>query len=682
MQADRGRREIDMCTKITDVRKTDRLAAFISGLAAVGCVYLSFGFSTISHIDGRFMLLHLFMAVLAGICYLILCKKVCSQDIWCRQIRTWNALYLICALSFFGCNIGLHLKNGTWYEMLSQLIYLCIAVWAEYVLLRYGGERTKSPRFLRLLNEHKGMLVLCAIALFLALDPDMVQFKWDGSTYYEANSRAAVYSISGMGLCGHLSQTFSLFSLFLGAVLGHDLGYGMAAGNVILYLASIGAAYGILKTILPGLRERHYVLGTAVYAFSPYALGMADYYNADFYSMCLFMLVMYYTVKRQWILQVIAGVFFSFTKEPAFLVYGMLCVGVVLEEIFFRRQGSLGGRIRQQFFRRRNYGMLMVAAIWGFTVMKLGIWGAGGDYGGFAMDGSYAADKLKVLFGLNFSWIYVIIILCGTIGACFVKRKGGHPGGWILPLVCGGGAYTLFGCLFRTGNHPRYVSIIPTVLYLLAVYILILLLRELWRGNLLDGALLVLTLLMFTSSFWTVDPVSKRLFPTTQIGTSQMITTGAPLGDAAIYNRQMLWYERAIGNAVKEGVETGDAIVFPMIGNANYCFDGLVGAGTDHAEPGEYVCYTQYWNRDKSRRELLPSEQNEPFRLYEITNEQALAELVSENGEDRHYRYFYLAFAGNEIADAVRTGYSVLEEKEFHYRGWTVYEILFEGRGQ
>lgn len=667
-----------MRAKIADVWKTDRLQAFISGMTAVGCVYLSFCFSTISHIDRRFMLVHLFFAICAGMCYLLLCRKCDSQSVWHRQLRAWNGLYLICTAVFFVCNFGFKLRNKSWYEMLSQFVYMLIAVWAERELLRHDGLKRKRFDFLRLLNEHKGVLVLCMIALFFALDPDMIQFKWDGSTYYEANSRATLYSISSMGLCGHISQTFSMISLFLGAVFGHSLGYGMAAGNLALYLVSIGAAYGILKAILPGLGGRQYVLGTAVYAFSPFALGMADYYNTDFYSMCIFMLVVYYTVKQQWILQVISGLFFSFTKEPAFLVYGMLCVGVVLGEIFFQKQGSLWERMKRQLFRLRNYGMLMVAAIWGLTVMNLGIWGAGGDYGGFALDTSYMINKLKVLFVLNFSWIYVIIILCGLAAACGSKRTAENHKEWILPLFCGGGAYTLFACLFRTVNHPRYVSIIPTVLYLLAVYALVILLRNIWRGKLLDGALLVLALLMLVSSFRTIDPVSKLVFPTTQIGTAEMVTTGSPLGDAAVYNRQMLWLERALGNAMKEGMETDDLLVFPMIGNANYRFDGLVGAGTDSAEPGEYTCYTQYWNGNKSRRELLASEKNKPFCLYEVTNEQALVKLVSENGTDQRYRYFYLGFAGKEIADAVKAGYTVLREEEFHYRGWIVYEILFE----
>ncbi|MCM1103344.1 MAG: hypothetical protein NC409_04480 [Clostridium sp.] len=671
-----------MRAKIADVLKTDRLQAFILGMLAVGCVYLSFGFSTISHIDRRLMLGHLFFAICAGLCYLFLCRKSRNQSVWIRQLKAWNGWYLVCAAVFFVCNLGMQMRNKNWYEIVSQFLYLIIAVLAEGELLRHGGYRKKGADFLRLLNEHKGVLMLCAVALFLALDPDMIQFRWDGSTYYEANSRASLYSISSMGLCGHISQTFSGLSLFLGSVLGHDVGCGMAAGNLVLYLASIGAAYGILKTILPGYRERQYVFGTAVYAFSPFVLGMVNYYNADFYSMCIFMLVVYYTVRRQWILQVIFGLFFSFTKEPAFLVYGMFCVGVILEEIFFQKQGNLWERIKRQFFRMRNYGMLMVAAIWGLTVMNLGIWGAGGDYGGFALDSLYIIKKLQVLFVLNFSWLYGILILCGLVTACYFKRGLGNWRGWILPVLCGGGAYTLFGCLFRTVNHPRYVSIMPTVLYLLAVYALMVLLRNRYRGKLLEGVLLTLALLMLVSSFRTIDPVSKRVFPTTQIGTVKMVTTGAPLGDAAIYNRQMLWSERALCNAMREGMNTEDMLVFPMMNNANYRFDGLVGAGMGTVKADEYACYTQYWNEAKSRRELFASEQNEPFSLYEVTNEQALVKLLSENGTGQRYRYFYLGFAGKEIADAIKAGYTVLGEEEFYYRGWIVYEILFEGGGQ
>lgn len=669
-----------MRMRLSNVLKADRVQALLLGIATMGCVYLSFSFSTISYMDQRLMFFHLLLAAGAGIFYLWLCRKISTEHIWRGQILTWNTIYSICSLLFFACNFGKNIRSGNWQELLSQLIYMCIAAWAEYELLRQGGGlNIKKFSFLKFLKQYKGLLVLCAAALVLALDADMIQFKWDGSTYYDANNSATLYSISSMALCGHICQTFSMINLFFGAVLGHNLAYGMAAGNMVLYLFSICAAYGILKTILPKLSEAQYILGTAVYAFSPFVLGMVNYYGVDFHSMCIYTIVMYCTVKQKWMLQVISGMFFSFTKEPAFLVYGMLCAGVVLGEILFSKQDSLWERIKRQFVRVRNYGMLMVAAIWGLTVMRLGIWGAGGDYGGFALDGTYILDKLKVLLVMNFNWLFVIIILCGVVAWCFSKKTNGSPKAWMIPLLSSGGAYIVLGCLFKTVNHPRYAAVMPVVLYLLAMNALIFLLRHVWKGRLLYGVLPVLSSLMLVSSFWTIDPVSKSVFQTIPMGSGEMITTGLPLGDAAIYNKQMLWLEHALNDAIKDGVETEDKIIFPMVNGTNYCFDGLVGLkGSCGPESGGYSLNMQYWNMKKNRRELLASDQNVPLRLYEIISAQALAELASGDSEDQRYRYFYLEFAGKEIAEEVKVRYTVLGEKEFHYRGWTVYEILFE----
>lgn len=650
------------------------------GFVLIGCIYLSFCFSAIEHIDRRFMLLHLLMAAAGGAVYLALCRKIMADAGVFGQFLMWNTLYSVCAVVFLGVNIGYDIRNGMWYELISQIVFAAIAVGAEYVLLHsgrsHGMVRDKMKEFL---NKRKYLFLLCAAGLLLAYDPDMVQFKWDGSTYYEANLAASIYSIGKMALYGHIAHTFSAMNLFLGAVFGHHLEYGIVCANMVIYVVSICAFYGVLKYILPETGELQRLIGTAIYAFSPFVLGMVNYYNLDFHCMCLFTVVLYYTVKKQWLLQVIFGLFFSFTKEPAIFIYGMLCIGVVLNEVLFEDEGSVMVRIKNQFIRARNYAFLSVALLWVLTVALIGFWGG---EGGFQIDGAYMAEKLKVLCILNFGWVFTAIIVCGGSVLLVRRKMRVEKRGWMFPLLLGGMGYILFNCLFKTINHPRYVSIVPVFLYILAVYLLV---QLLWKEHCrwLTGILSVLAALMLISSFCTIDPLSKRVFRTFPIGSSVMVSTGidsdrAP-GDAVIYNKEMLWLERALCNAMEGAIEAENTIIFPVFNNGYYYFNGFVGvAGAGHVGDGEYRHSTQYWNGGADRREMIPSERNESFDVYEVTNAQAL-ETLFKKVEFGRAAYFYLEFGGEEIADAIRARYRVVQEQEFRYRGWIVYEVVFEG---
>ncbi len=681
------------------------------GLLTIGCVYLGFCCSTLEHIDRRFMLPHLLMVLAAGAFYMLLCKRIISDRGMYGQFLMWNTVYCLCAVTFFLFGIGSNIRGRKWYELLSQLVLMLIAVCAQYLLLRRtenigtplgggnaaGSQKCRMKNAGELLKQYKYLIVLCVAALLLALDPDMVQFKWDGSSYYETNNAANLYSVSSMALYGHPCHTFSMLNLFYAAMFGGNMAYGMVCGNLTVYIISICAVYGILRHIVRGIGELQVALGTAVYALSPFALGMVNYYGLDFYCMCLFTVVMYYTVKKQWLLQFICGMFFVFTKEPAILIYGMICVGVVLGELLSAKGQTLAGRIKGQFFRARNYAMLLVAATWLVTVMMIGFWGG---EGGFGLNGAYIVDKLKVLCILNFGWLFTAVIVAGgfimgaggivahkhTVKEAVSKEavaNGNADSGkrdWMLPFLLGGIGYFLFSLLFKTVNHPRYAAMIPVWLYILAVYVLGCLFRGLWRGRLLSAILAALAALMLVSSYKTIDPVSKAVFRTFETGGGEMISTGGEktnLGDAIIYNKQALWLERALGNAMQNAVASDDMIVFPVVNNSPYFFNGFPGIkGAGHVETGSYGRSTEYWNVSANRREMLRSGDHPAFEVYEVTDGQSLYQAVADGGGGR-IAYFYLEADGGELADVIREEYTVLEEEIFSYRGWNVYRIVF-----
>ena len=286
----------------------------------------------------------------------------------------------------------------------------------------------------------------------------------------------------------------------MGNIFFRDTGIALYVMNVALMLMSITYFYKIIKHCLPDKRQWFQVLLTAVYACSPYLLGMMPYYNLDFACQCLAVPVIYYIICKKWVLLTFFALCFCFTKEPAILVYGALCVGTVTVDIVEDRGYTLAMRIRRCFSRAYYYIMAMPGVLWLSTYKMLGPWSAGESAVGIDM--SYIFAKLKNLYLLNFNWVFTIAAVIGIV--LMICRKDRETGKVLFPLICAQAAFTGFSCLFQTVNHPRYNDTNQVTLYLMALILLCTYTKKL-VSSIFGG---IMSLLLMMSSFYTIDPVS------------------------------------------------------------------------------------------------------------------------------------------------------------------------------
>lgn len=696
--------------KIIGCLKNRKLQAAAAGLCAVFGIYFAFCLSTsaLSHERTVFMLLHLIVVLLAGAAYLLFCRLSAEWESVRKQTVVINGVLMVCAVLFLAANLlngnadgsavrnmagneGSGAGNFAVYQWISQFLCVVIALAAEAVLL-HGKKHHTAPckktvdrhGIQGFLVSHIPLFLLCIITMLLVYDPAMSQFKWDGALYYLACRSASVYSVSSMALYGHISQTMGAAVRFLTALMRNDLAAGMMLGNALMLLISICAFYGIVKALLPGRREMVYASAAAVYAWSPFALGMVNYYSLDFYSMCLFPVVIYYTVRRQWILQVVTGLFFCFTKEPAIVIYGALCVGVVAGDLWQNARNAMADKRKRLFCTPQYYAMAAVALLWGVTIMMLGAWSGGN--GGFSTDGAYILEKCKVLYILNFNWLCTAFILTGGMILVLSGKIRADKVRMLLPVLTAQTGFTLFSCLFRTVNHARYADISPVCLYLLCCLVLAKItdllfarmakMRESVNGRFLSAVYAALALILLISCYRTIDPVSMAVFRTVPIGTETMLTTGTPApGDSMIYNKQTLWFERALSEALSDVDFGEEAVLFPTVDGNAYHFEGFATAQTLTA--GEYRVFEEYWDPAVQCRKPLPFKGSIPLHVTAITDMESLRRLMRESPSAR-YVYFYSELAGAEMAGEIGRAYRVTEAESVNYRGWQVYRLTFE----
>lgn len=645
------------------MRKQYKLCTLLTGIGAVLAFYMTWCLATISYQGVLYEALH-FVSTLIMVLLYVGCVMI-FEAYWGearleRQLRILNAgifgMFLLILLS--------DIRSGSLWLLLSDIVWLAATGHGWRVLkCRLGqGLETVWAWF----RQNYMLIVLLAFAAVLGAGPTMLQFRWDGALYEQACRGMNIHSMSSMAAYAHLAQGYGVIFCLVNALIS-DTDMAMAATNIILYIAGIMAFWGIMRVLVPEKKRWTYLAITAVYACSPYLLGMVNYYSLDFATLCLFVCMLYFWVKREWVLQFAAALFACFTKEPAIISYGALCVGMVLSDILRQDKHKITDRIRSLFQRLYYYPMLLTGLLWVVTYLFLGGWNAGD--GGTAVDAAYMADKLKVLYILNFSWIFTGILIGGSLRLLTQKAERKNVIWWILPLMVSTAGFTLFSLVFKTVNHARYAAQVPAVLYIAVGYVLLSAFRE--KAAAITAGLLAC--LMLASSYLTIDPVSRVCFPVLDTGSGQMITTGTPVpGDSMIYNKQMLGMEYALNKAVEDALRRDCMIIMPMHEETPNLFDGLM--QEMEKQTYGYTAVT-HWSKKRGRRTLYAGEDTIPFTIYEWSGDAEITQLPLE--EKEKHCYIYSSLLGADRAPQILERYAGAEYWEYNDRGWTVSVLIF-----
>lgn len=655
------------------------IICLMTGIATVCIGYLAWGFLTVFHKSGSFGTAGFLISLLTMLLYalfhytvVMLDKKELRRQL--MVISGWGSLLSLLLLIRGGSALVSGGEYGKlWLNLLWFADYTGCVFFFKHRIKSSADGQGKQISFLQhwkrdvctKWRRHKYLYILLALTALLLVEPSAVQFKWDGLLYYLSCRDLALTSISSLALYGHIAQTYGMFN-GLGTLIVGDTAVAMISINIILFLCSICAFYGIIRSIVPEKQDFVYALATAVYAWSPFTLGMVYYHNLDFYCQCLFVIMLCFLYRRQWIYFFVASLLFCFTKEPAILIYGAICVGIVILDFTARKGMSFAARLGKLLQTKQYYFMVLPGVLWLAAYKILGPWSGG--VGGFHIDGAYVLEKLKALYVLQFNWLFTGLCVCGIILCAVQKKKAVLRR--IFPILCGQTAFTLFSCVFKTVNHPRYNGASQPALYCMAILLLADFLGHLY-GQVIAGGI---TVLLAVSCFSTIDPVTCLSFPVYNIGNADMVSTDTtPLGDGMIYNRQMLWLEHAMEMALEDSLAQSDVVLFPALSESTYFFDGMAKTA---AVEGENYLEQEYWDKNAGRRVVVPGENVRAFTALQLTKEPDWDKLAEECGGRANY--CYLDCAGQQRAEKIREHFQVLEEQEYVYRGFKVHRICFE----
>lgn len=660
------------------IKRNHKAYSLVLGIAAVLMFYLTWCFATVSYQGSLFLMLHtLGTAVTIGLCIAAVhiylkCAADKSKKKTVKNLQDWRNSAQLGMLSLiviitFGLTLIWDIRyadDKAWF-VLTDAAWCVAGVWlcrrlraAIFAYLKKGAAAVK---------RNWQLLILLAVCLLLAIEPGKLQFKWDGALYEQACMEADIHSLSSLGAYGHLGQGYVVLYCLVHAVIGNT-GLAMAVLNILMYLAGVTAFYGIVRWFRKGLSGVTSCLLTASYAFSPFALGMVNYYSLDYAMLCIGVVLLYTAFSQKWVLHFAAALLFCFTKEPAILAYGFLCIGFVVTNWFADCPKGTGFCIRfsKLLGHKEYYLMLTAGVLWLGTYLQLGGWSGGN--GEFVLDLAYVGKKLGVLYLLNFSWILTALAVVGAVAA-FLKADWNLLRNDIV-LALSALGFTLISVAFATVNHARYAGVAPVILSVMAAMALI----TLFQKRALQVIAAFLAVLMFVSSYATLDPVSRVIFQKVSTGEGSMITTGSlSYGDSMIYNKQMLGMENALSEAVGYAIENNYQIFMPTYNDSSYAFDGMMLSG-EKSDGCRMI--RQYWNQRTKLRTAYESGDTIAFETYQLMGDTDIAALKKQDNYAERC-YIYADLLGIEQAEAIKVSHGAKAEREFTYRGWKIYLVVF-----
>jgi len=313
-------------------------------------------------------------------------------------------------------------------------------------------------------------------------------------------------------------------------------------------------------------RKLNALLGAVCYGVNPYVFGLVATINTDIPAIWFFCFAVCAWEYDKKALFLFSSWLFMCTKEPnaiVFLFMGVYCIWQVFKDKAFSSSdrksvimlfGILGVIWLLYYFApgRDSYIASMDSIIndsglhtFGFTIENLII-------------------KIKQIFLLNFTWIYLVIV----IGVCIIHRKNGASLSnctYYLLLISFIGSL-LFHFTYLDYAAPRYSALASIFIVIFALCIV----GE-WEGRCRLWVYSTIIVLSLLQNYKSVDVLSAAAIGTIPFGENGEVICHNNIGfwEGAMYNFEYFYYQEAFERTLsKNDYKEEDIIITPLFSYA------------------------------------------------------------------------------------------------------------------
>lgn len=351
----------------------------------------------------------------------------------------------------------------------------------------------------------------------------------------------------------HVTPGYSLIAT-LGELVSPFNTKGIHSVHLILALISIIAIYDILWSTNPVsnkiVKATTVSLLSLIYALSPYLVGLVGNIDTDISSIYFFVILFWCYLKNWYVLEYFVAWVFINTKEPNSIYLCFFVIGIILHWIIVNKcNRELLLPLIKKCLIYLYIGLMWLAyLILGSNMMASseGSWiSASEDMHSFGFTLSNFILKFKSIYVLNFSWLFVVIIIACLIIFRKHKEQTSNINDGLFVLYSTLAGISLFNFLYIDILNPRYIGIGSIILIMLCTMYLNVYVEKIY----MCGAYLVIICLCLIQSFYTIDPLTILSFPALdRYGSGSKIIgcEGYGFSDASGYSREYTYYLKMI----------------------------------------------------------------------------------------------------------------------------------------
>lgn len=545
-----------------------------------------------------------------------------KRNIWKNRIGQWTvvlffpAAFLLTAF-FSGMGPGTHrLRHMAVAFGISAVVILLVLFW----LILTVKEKDFLIKLKKKLWRERYLYAVLLIAGILRSFSLNTMQRWDaGEYYYKLGNACENFDFTLQSffeqfrLCGHPTLGFAPIYA-IGDFLFPRKIIGMELMNLALTLAAIFCIFRIFEKILPQTSNRRLGLYTLLVSCGPLFLGTFQNFNPDSGIALFAVFVICSCLYRQYFLMFFWSCVVIQTKETGIVMKAGLVLGLALYD-FCSEKGRLSQRVLRVV---KNPGtwiagisvllqlgyMKLIGGLtsWASEDQQMFQWDNHGlNCFGFRPD--FVITKLKEFFLLNFNWIYVLVIAVGLLLLILNRKKRQKPSRGLVLLWSVGGCLLLFLILYITGALTRYNLFCDLVLAMTGIVVI----EQCFPAAVRYIVTIPCLGLMLAQSFFTIDPVSRLVFPQVNTGAVSMVYTQMPseeiyYGDTIVYNHQYTFIDKALDNIFAETYKGGDMNVVH--------FGGSYGDGSQFNGNfwQDWIPYKVRWDKKYEKRVHYKSE--------------------------------------------------------------------------
>lgn len=457
------------------------------------------------------------------------------------------------------------------------LALVCLNLPAIIMLIYFIVKNVKFKKISAGFIANWEILLIIFSFCILSLETINTMTRLDSNIYYTYLNQAKSWNLSfdtviNFKLGGHQSIGYTLWGL-IGLYLTPSSPAGIRLVNIFLISVSILFLHKIYKKIFPNTTRIILFLGVALFAFNPLILGLIYDITLELPLVCFYIWVIYSILYDKKIFLMISSFFLVFTKETGILLLFGCAIGWFISELYF----ALKQKTKKWYYTfswKKAFIFCFAPAMLCLSMLITPLWRQDSltqsntavqtmDSFGINLDNSII--KLKELFILNFSWLFVTLILISGIIVAILKshkrkRYTIKKFLYTLPLFISTLFFVIFQFIYITYCHIRYIT--PFIPALIAILIIMLTLA--WNRKVSSFLLIICLCAIMIQNFYTLDPISKGICNTINIGRSEIFTTRTfvrstentiqtqktdpllvnelQLTQSAMYNRQYLYF--------------------------------------------------------------------------------------------------------------------------------------------